>query len=80
MLLLLTEKHCDHGAVRLVHGRTEAEGSVQICVDGVWGYVCDIGMEMGMQPFFLSNLFSNFAEVVCRQLGYSTRCKRLCYF
>ena len=29
-----------NGAVRLVNGRRASEGSVQICVNGVWGHVC----------------------------------------
>ena len=29
-----------NGTVRLVNGRRASEGSVQICVNGVWGHVC----------------------------------------
>ena len=50
-------------AVRLVNGRRASEGSVQICVDGVWGHVCG------------SYWSAANAKVVCRQLGYSTVCK-----
>ena len=49
-----------NGAVRLVNGRRASEGSVQICVNGVWGHVC-------VDYWNPSN-----ARVVCRQLGYST--------
>ena len=50
-----------NGAVRLVNGRRASEGSVQICVNGVWGHVCGYG--------WYSN--PNNARVVCRKLGYS---------
>ena len=49
-----------NGTVRLVNGRRASEGSVQICVNGVWGHVC--------RDYWSS---SN-ARVVCRQLGYSS--------
>ena len=51
-------------AVRLVNGRRPSEGSVQICVDGVWGHVC------GQTYWSDAN-----ARVVCHQLGYSTTCE-----
>ena len=56
-----------NGAVRLVNGGRPSEGSVQICVDGVWGHVCGY--------YYLSTTTFNNARVVCRQLGYSTSCK-----
>ena len=57
-----------NGAVRLVNGRRASEGSVQICVNGVWGHVCG-----GYEYYFFDNYWSTFnARVVCRQLGYST--------
>ena len=59
---------CVNDAVRLVNGRRPSEGSVQICVDGVWGHVCD---------YYYSMTSVNNARVVCRQLGYSTLCKLL---
>ena len=52
-----------NGAVRLVNGRRASEGSVQICVDGVWGHVCG------------GSWSAANTKVVCRQLGYSTMCK-----
>ena len=51
---------CITGEVRLVNGATANEGRVEICINGVWGTVCD-------------DLWTNNnAKVVCRQLGYST--------
>ena len=46
-------------AVRLAGGSSDAEGRVEVYINGVWGAVCG---------FFWD---SPNSEVVCRQLGYS---------
>ena len=52
---------CATGQLRLVGGNIPSEGRVEICMNNVWGTVCD-------------DLWSNTnAMVVCRQLGYSTQ-------
>ena len=59
--LLLTSagtSSCDDGDVQLVGGKTEREGRVEICYNGVWGSVCADGWD------------EVNANVVCVQLGY----------
>ena len=51
---------CTTGQLRLAGGNIPNEGRVEICMNNVWGTVCD-------------DLWgSTDATVVCRQLGYST--------
>ena len=54
----LIGSNCSSGDVRLVGGAIAQEGRVEVCVDGVWGTICNSGW--------------NFASayVVCKQLGY----------
>ena len=46
------------GSVRLADGVIDNEGRVEVCVNGVWGSVCDQGFD------------ATDAHVVCQQLGH----------
>ena len=54
---------CTDGDVRLWGGQSEREGEVQVCKDGVWGYIC-------------SDTWNDVnAKTVCKQLQFSDTCK-----
>ena len=60
-----TAAPCTTGQLRLMGGNIPNEGRVEMCMNNVWGTVCD-------------DLWSSTdATVVCRQLGYSTQGQRL---
>ena len=50
--------NCTTGEIRLTNGTTEYEGRVEVCINGVWGTVCDSGW------------YTTEAYAVCHQLGY----------
>ena len=54
---------CTDGDVRLIDGETVAEGRVEICINSVWGSVCDDGWDVIA------------AGVVCNQLGFQSASK-----
>uniref|UniRef100_A0A1X7T403 SRCR domain-containing protein n=1 Tax=Amphimedon queenslandica TaxID=400682 RepID=A0A1X7T403_AMPQE len=50
--------NCQHGALRLVNGGATYRGRLEICINSVWGSVCD------------DSFGTVDARVACRQLGY----------
>lgn len=57
--LCTAEPQCNETDVRLMDGSTPSNGRVEICVNGIWGSVCD------------DNWGIKDANVVCQQLGYN---------
>lgn len=50
---------CNDGDVRLIGGSSDFVGRVEICIDEMWGTVCNDFWD------------STDAGVICAQLGYS---------
>lgn len=49
---------CEEGLLRLSDGLIEQEGRVEVCINGVWGVICDDQWD------------KTDAHVVCQQLGH----------
>ena len=49
---------CKDGDVRLVGGSTEYEGRVEVCINRVWGTICD------------RYWYTQDSNIVCKQLGH----------
>ena len=62
----LIESNCSTGDVRLVGGENEYEGTVEACINQVWGSVC----RSSYSYFYSSSWNVREGQVVCGQLGY----------
>ena len=54
----VTVSNCTTGDVRLMNGSTQYEGRVEVCMNKVWGSICNNGWD------YID------ASVICKQLGY----------
>ena len=61
MYIIINTDSCQDGDVRLVGGQSAYEGQVEVCLSQRWGTVTDDGWS------------TEDAQVVCRQLGYTTQ-------
>ena len=64
-MLHVSFSNCTSGEIRLTGGTTQYEGRVEVCVNGVWGTVCDRGWD------------TREAYAVCHQLGYQGRINQM---
>ena len=69
----IAQTGCPEGEIRLVGGETDREGDVQICHNGVWGYICDFSILHHF--FYFIEWNDEEARTVCQQLNYSTTCE-----
>ena len=65
--------NCEDGAVRLVGGSTALEGRVEICLNDVWGTVCQTSSPWSF------NFGAIEAHVVCDQLGFTRAEQGTCH-
>ena len=49
---------CEHGAVQLADGGYSFEGRLEVCVNGLWGTICD------------TDWSKVESSIVCNQLGF----------
>ncbi len=60
------EPGCTDGQIKLVGGKADTEGRVEVCRGGSWGTICDNSGSWGIHE----------ARVTCRQLGFPETGKR----
>ena len=53
---------CKDGDVRLVDGRVDQEGRPEVCINGIWGSICDYSWS------------SIDGYIFCNELGFDGPC------
>ena len=66
-VVILYFEDCSDGEIRLVGGTDFTQGRVEVCINRIWGTLCD-------QSFGSAD-----AGVICDQLGYARHSKSLLY-
>ena len=61
----LSRSNCSTGDVRLVGGENEYEGTVEVCINQVWGSVC-----RGRSGYYYNYWDVRDGQVLCGQLGH----------
>ena len=63
----LDQSNCTDGDVRLIDGYIKQEGRIEVCINQVWGSICNKGWD------------KTDAHIVCQQLGYPEQGKLYTY-
>ena len=58
-IIIILSAACHSGDLRLQGSNIQGRGRVEVCIDNVWGTICDNAWSLAD------------ARVVCRQLGFS---------
>ena len=62
----VAQSNCSDGDLRLVGGTTEYEGTVEVCINRVWGSVCS-----SSSSYYWNRYWDvSDSKVVCSQLGH----------
>ena len=65
ILSIIVGSLCTFGTVRLSDGTSKDEGRVELCYNAEWGTFCDLNWDR------------RDAQVICRELGYSSTCEKI---
>ena len=55
--------NCTHGSLRFVDGNVKHEGRLEICINGLWGTICN------------NDWRDSDSRIACKQLNYPGGCK-----
>ena len=58
LFVFIESEGCVNGSLRLIGGNTMLEGILQICIDGVWGVICN-------------RLTTKEMSIACAQMGFT---------